>query len=64
MYSASVDEKAIVFWAWDVQEIGTPASLKKKPVWDRQSFVSAAQSESVVADRPCPAPPSYVSLYD
>src|ERR1700735_410578 len=52
MYSASVDERAIVFWAQDVQEMGPPANLRKNPVWERQLLVSAAQSESVVADRP------------
>ena len=52
MYSASVEESAIVFCALDVHEIAPPASFRKNPVCDRRLAGSEAQSESVHAMRP------------
>jgi hypothetical protein len=57
MYSASVDERAMVFCAHDVHEMSPPAILTKNPVWERLLFMLDAQSESVHAEIPSPNPP-------
>jgi len=54
MYSASVDERAIVFCVRDVQAMRPPASFRKNPVWDRHPSGLLAQLESVHAESPSP----------
>src|SRR5712691_555422 len=58
MYSASVDDSATVFCAFEVQLVRPPAILTKYPVWERRVSESDAQSESVQALRPSPVAPS------
>ena len=52
MYSASVEDKAMVFCAFVVHDMRPPANLTKKPEVDRRVFTSEAQSESVHALSP------------
>ena len=52
MYSASVEESAIVFCALLFQKIAVPLSNTKFPVVDRQDFRSDAQSASAYAYSP------------
>jgi len=57
IYSASVEDMAIVFWALEVQLKVSLAIMKKYPVWDLWSFGFEAQSESVHAYTPSPESP-------
>ena len=60
MYSASVEESAIVHWALDIHEMAPPAIFRKYPDYDFRLEESEAQSESVQAINPDPEEPSYV----
>ena len=57
-YSASVEDRAIVFWAHDCHVKMPPANLKKLPVINQCLIVSAAKLEWVYAIRPFPEAPS------
>ena len=58
IYSASVEDRAMVFWACDCHVKMLLANLKKLPVIDWHLIVSAAQLELVYAIRPFPEAPS------
>ncbi len=58
MYSASVDESAIVRWNREVHVIAPFAKERKNPVVERRSEGSVPQSESDEASSPKPVAPS------
>ena len=62
IYSASVDDKAMVFCAQDCQEIEAPANWKKQPVCDLRLILSEAQTESQKAIMLLSEPPSKTRL--
>ena len=58
IYSASVEDRAMVFWARDCHVKMLPANLEKLPVINWHLIMSAAQLESVYAIRHFPEVPS------
>ncbi len=52
IYSASVEESAIVFCVREVHKKIPFANFKKKPICERRVFGSDGQSESVPAIKP------------